>query len=301
MQHQRKTGSARIDEILNYATADTWVARANRLVRLQKAQAPGVHEHAVRMGDNAVRLARDVGIHENRLELIRAACVLHDIGKIAVSEAIIDKPGLLQPDERREIERHTEYGVSLLSTRDTPQAVLDIAGYHHERYDGRGYQRLAGEAIPFLARIAAIVDVHEALTAKRAYKPAMTEADALAMMISPEGPPKLGRAAFDPFLLRRFVALRLRDPSFDAPPQLRADFWRYASSEPMADFGPEGHPEGFEIRKSGVRMRFEEGEDGVKMLRTITRPNGDVVTDLPRLRGLDLDRPARFSMAAAMR
>ena len=95
--------------------------------------------------------------------------------------------------------------------------MLDVAKYHHERYgDEHGYFGVAGENIPYAARIVAVADVHEALTAKREYKPPMPEGDALSMMTAKTEAPALGRAAFDPFLLRRFVAMRLRDPSLDA-------------------------------------------------------------------------------------
>jgi HD-GYP domain-containing protein (c-di-GMP phosphodiesterase class II) len=107
------------------------------------------------------------------VERIRAAGVLHDIGKLGVADAILFKPGTLTVDEWAEIRRHSELGARILAHANLP----DIAAWvlaHHERMDGHGYPNgLAGEAIPLEARILAVADAYEAMTAERAYRCAM--------------------------------------------------------------------------------------------------------------------------------
>jgi putative two-component system response regulator len=100
---------------------------------------------------------------------------MHDIGKIAIGDAILLKPGKLSPEERAVMEQHTAWGYRLLANgkSDLIRAAADIAMYHHERWDGSGYPRgLAGAEIPLLGRIAAVADVFDALTSERPYKQA---------------------------------------------------------------------------------------------------------------------------------
>ena len=106
---------------------------------------------------------------------LKAAGYLHDIGKVAVPDAILLKPEQLTPDEREKMQRHTVIGDALCGRFRSLGRVREIVRHHHERLDGTGYpDGLRGEAIPFLAQIVGLVDAFDALTSVRPYKPALT-------------------------------------------------------------------------------------------------------------------------------
>lgn len=125
--------------------------------------------------------------------------MIHDIGKLAVPDAILGKQGLLTPGERVEMQGHVLHGVALASQSDMLGRAAPVLIAHHERYDGSGYPRgLKGEEIPFEARLFALIDVFDALTSVRVYKPALSLEEALAKMAEGRG------AHFDPDLFDRF-------------------------------------------------------------------------------------------------
>lgn len=271
----------RLVAFLSGAAGDSWERRRARMVALQDERRPGVALHAERVAHHARLLALDVGMTEAAAAAIHEAALLHDMGKLAVSESVLYKNGPLDQDERREVQMHAAYGFGLLDVPGAPEVVLDVAKYHHERYgDEHGYFGVAGENIPYAARIVAVADVHEALTAKREYKPPMPEGDALSMMTAKTEAPALGRAAFDPFLLRRFVAMRLRDPSLDATVAQRTGLEEFARSDPMEDLGSR---KDLQISRAGHRLHYVVDETGHRTLSAMTRPNGSKMTEFPRL------------------
>ena len=109
--------------------------------------------------------------------------LFHDIGKIAIRDDVLLKPGKLTPDEFKEIQRHPVAGRELLKGMRTIEAAMPIVYHHHERYDGSGYpEGRMGENIPLLARVASVADVYDALTTSRPYRAAMTRSEALDVM-----------------------------------------------------------------------------------------------------------------------
>lgn len=139
-------------------------------------------EHVRRVADMSAAIARELGMTNDEVDLIRLAVRLHDVGKIGVSDAILMKPGRLEPDELAAMRRHTLEGSQILSGSRFPllQMAEAIARCHHERWDGLGYPHgLKGEDIPLPARIASVADVYDALTSKRYYKPAWTPQEAV--------------------------------------------------------------------------------------------------------------------------
>ncbi len=142
-------------------------------------------EHVNRMAAIAALLAAQLGLHPDRVELVRAAAPMHDVGKIGTSADILRKPGPLTDEERTEMERHTVVGHQIFAHFESELSRLAavIALTHHERYDGSGYPRgLVGEEIPLEGRITAIADVFDALLTDRSYRPAMTIDEAVAVI-----------------------------------------------------------------------------------------------------------------------
>ena len=163
--------------------------------------------HIQRMSHYCVLIAERVGLDPDRCEQIRIASSLHDVGKIGVPDHILLKPGPLDDDERKIMQRHCEIGHRILggSTAPVLNLACTIALTHHERLDGGGYPKgLAGEAIPLEGRIAAIADVFDALTTTKVYRPAFSMSKALTMMKEERG------KHFDPTLLDVFLGERGR-------------------------------------------------------------------------------------------
>jgi putative two-component system response regulator len=158
--------------------------------------------HIARMSSYCAMLARLAGLAAPRVEQIRIASPMHDVGKIGIPDRILQKPGRLTPDERLVMEKHAEIGHAILAGSGVE--LLDLAALmaltHHERVDGTGYpNRLAGDAIPLEGRIAAVADVFDALTSDRVYRPAFEPSDALELMCKERG------RQFDEGLLDLFV------------------------------------------------------------------------------------------------
>jgi putative nucleotidyltransferase with HDIG domain len=140
----------------------------------------GTARHSETVGRYAEQIARALRWDIGRVERVRAAGILHDIGKLGISDATLHKPGRLSPEEWDEMRRHPELGARILEHAN----LRDIASWvlaHHERVDGTGYpRRLAGAQIPPEARILAVADAYEAMTADRPYRRALGHAEARA-------------------------------------------------------------------------------------------------------------------------
>jgi diguanylate cyclase (GGDEF)-like protein/putative nucleotidyltransferase with HDIG domain len=140
----------------------------------------GTARHSQTVGRYAERVARELGLPPDRVERIRVAGVLHDIGKLGIADAILQKPGKLTEAEWTEIRRHPELGARILDHANLRDVATWVRG-HHERVDGAGYpDRLAGDRIPLESRILAVADTYEAMTADRPYRKAMDPAAARA-------------------------------------------------------------------------------------------------------------------------
>ncbi len=145
-------------------------------------------EHTHRVADLTIALARRMGFSEPELGHIRRGALLHDIGKMGIPDSILQKPGPLTPEEQAIMQTHPEKAWQVLSQIDYLVPALDIPYCHHEKWDGSGYPRgLKGEEIPPAARLFAVVDVYDALTSDRPYRPAWTKAEALAYIREQSG------------------------------------------------------------------------------------------------------------------
>ena len=144
--------------------------------------------HTQRVTDAAVKLARRLGFSEAELVHVRRGAVLHDIGKMAIPDSILLKPGPLTPEEWDIIRQHPRFAYELLSPIPYLGPALDIPHYHHERWDGSGYPHsLKDNQIPLPARLFSVVDVYDALTSHRPYRPAWKPDDAIAYISNQRG------------------------------------------------------------------------------------------------------------------
>ncbi len=194
-------------------------------------------EHLQRVRVYAMALAKELGLSDDETEALRAASVLHDIGKLAVPEHIISKPGKLTPEEFEKMKIHPIVGAEILEQVDFPYPVVPIVRAHHEKWDGSGYPYgLTGEAIPIGARILAAVDCLDALASDRQYRKALPLDDAMAKVVADSG------KSFDPkvvaILHRRYIELEklATEQPLQAPPKLSTDIKVERGSAPAAGF-----------------------------------------------------------------
>jgi putative two-component system response regulator len=192
------TGLERTEHELRRSREET----IHRLARAAEFRNLETGRHIDRVSRYCALLAERVGLEPARSELLRLASPLHDLGKIAIPDRILLKPGPLTPDERRQMEAHAEVGHRMLS--DSGQELLELGALvaltHHERFDGGGYPcGLAEEEIPLEGRITAVADVFDALTSDRVYRPPLTVEETLRIMRDGRG------THFDPLVLDAFL------------------------------------------------------------------------------------------------
>lgn len=205
---RRKALRREVDERnddLRRALSELEIAQAETVRRLSMAvefRDEDTGAHIERIGRFSKLLSEAIGMSPDFCARISHAAPLHDVGKVAIPDAILLKPGPLTPEERAIVETHTEEGHRLL--RGSSSSILDmgatIALSHHERWDGGGYPRgIAAEKIPIEGRIVAIADVFDALTSHRVYRDAFSVEEAVQMMLDESG------RHFDPVLLHAFM------------------------------------------------------------------------------------------------
>ncbi|MCA9203232.1 MAG: response regulator [Pirellulaceae bacterium] len=174
-----------------------------RLLNASRYRDEETGAHVRRTGLYSEVLSAALGWPEEQVEYIRMAAPMHDVGKIGIPDAILRKPGKLTADEIAIMRTHTQIGAGMLAGSETPVLGLayEIALNHHEHWDGNGYPRgIAGTDIPEAARIVSIVDVYDALSHDRIYRPAMPEKKVLSMLregIGSQFEPRIGEAFFD--------------------------------------------------------------------------------------------------------
>ena len=164
---------------------------------------PSTAGHSDRIADYAIRLAEDLHLNDDDLEILRMASFLHDIGKVGVPDAILTKPGLLTLEERAVMNQHPVLGENICAPLKSLRRVLPMIRHHHERMDGSGYpDGLRGRQIPLKARILQIADIFDALTTDRPYRQAMPREKALHVLSR-----EANYGWLDISLVQRFCAL----------------------------------------------------------------------------------------------
>jgi diguanylate cyclase (GGDEF)-like protein/PAS domain S-box-containing protein len=157
-------------------------------------------QHSLRVSELCLGMGEALGLQEYENEELKLVGLLHDIGKIAIDEKILNKPGKLTDDEWREIKRHPEIGYRILSTVNDMADMASYVLYHHERWDGKGYPKgLKGSEIPFVSRIISIADSYDAMTSERSYRGALSEEYAIGELQKNSG------LQFDPELVSVFI------------------------------------------------------------------------------------------------
>jgi HD-GYP domain-containing protein (c-di-GMP phosphodiesterase class II) len=165
------------------------------------------HRHSERVAAFAVRLARQLGMSADEGSVVELSALLHDVGKIGVPDAILNKPGKLTDEEFAEMRRHPAHGAAILANIQSAKVTELLPGvkYHHERWDGTGYpEGLRGEQIPLLGRILAVADFLDALTSERAYRKGLSIDDVVQMIREQAG------SAFDPRVVEAAASLHER-------------------------------------------------------------------------------------------
>jgi putative nucleotidyltransferase with HDIG domain len=202
-----RTAVARMHDDVAHLTRinSIYLSTIETLAQAVDARDQVTHDHIRRVQKNAMRLAREVGLNEDQqLRALEAAALLHDTGKLAIPEHILNKPDVLTPAEFEVMKRHAVIGADILSSIDFPFPVVPIVRHHHESWDGSGYpDGLRGDEIPMAARILSVVDCFDALTSDRPYRGALTPEKALAVILERRG------VMYDPVVVD--ALLRIKD------------------------------------------------------------------------------------------
>ncbi|EGW39567.1 diguanylate cyclase domain protein [Desulfosporosinus sp. OT] len=161
---------------------------------------PREEKHSQRVSELCQHIGQAIGFSEIEVSRLKVVGLLHDIGKIAIEEGILNKPGKLTDLERNEIKRHPDIGFRILNSSNDMLEIADCILAHHERWDGTGYPKgLKGEAIPRIARVIALADSYDAMTSERSYRKALSEKEVLKEIQENAG------TQFDPEIARIFI------------------------------------------------------------------------------------------------
>ena len=173
------------------------------LARSIEGKDPYTHGHCERLAEYSTRLGNQLGLSEDHITALRRAGIVHDVGKIAVPDAILLKPGRLTEEEWKIVREHPVVGERICAPLKSFRLVLPIIRHHHEKIDGSGYpDGLRGDAIPITARVMQIVDVFDALTTERPYKKAFSDHEALQTMKE-----EVAKGWWDPYIFDQFDRL----------------------------------------------------------------------------------------------
>jgi putative two-component system response regulator len=182
--------------------------------------------HSERLGECAVQFGESLGLGEQELQDLRIACLLHDIGKVAVPDSILLKPGLLDPEEMEIVKQHPVVGEKICAPLKSLRRILPVIRHHHERMDGSGYpDGLRGQQIPLHARILQIADIYDALTSERPYRIALSREEALEILRQ-----EALRGWIDFCLMREFLRVRQSDENFQGRRSMLASYYGVADA-----------------------------------------------------------------------
>jgi HD domain len=273
---------------LRRALSELEIAQAETVRRLSMAvefRDEDTGAHIERIGRFSTLLSEQVGMEEEFCARMVHAAPLHDVGKVAIPDAILLKPGRLTAQERAIVETHAEEGHRLL--KGSSSAILDLAATialsHHEKWDGSGYPRgVKGEAIPIEGRIVAIADVFDALTSDRVYRKAFAVEEAVEMMRSERG------RHFDPVLLDAFLEV-LGNSGPDAREHMRADPAEVADSA-LETFVTALARSDAEMAEGAIAQAIEDGVEALALPGEVIEPALRRVAELREQGEIDSER-----------
>jgi HD-GYP domain-containing protein (c-di-GMP phosphodiesterase class II) len=220
-----------------------YLATVSMLADAVEAKDPYTHGHCEMASRYARLVGERLGLADYEQAVVCYSALLHDVGKIGVSDGVLNKPGPLLPEERELVRAHVRVGHDLLLSVPALGPVADVVLHHHEWYDGTGYpDGLRGEEIPMAARVVAAVDAYCAMVTRRSYKEAYTEAHARAELVAGSG------TQFDPRVVEALLAV-LEDPQaadgdedFDAECGLLPEFLALTTGAGPVEFPPPPRP-----------------------------------------------------------
>jgi HD-GYP domain-containing protein (c-di-GMP phosphodiesterase class II)/methylmalonyl-CoA mutase cobalamin-binding subunit len=276
---------------LKRALSELEIAQAETVQRLSMAvefRDEDTGAHIERIGRFSVLLAENVGMDSEFCERLKHAAPLHDVGKVAIPDAILLKPGPLTPEERAIVETHAEEGHRLV--RGSSSSILDMAATialsHQEKWDGTGYPRgLKGEAIPIEGRIVAVADVFDALTSDRVYRKAFSIEEAVQMMREQRG------RHFDPVLLDAFMEVLGRSGP-DAREELRSDPVALVEST-LETFATALERGDAEMAEGAIATAIEDGISPTTLHAEVIGPSLRRINVLSEAREIDAEREHR--------
>lgn len=203
LNKQRKEMLSTLEMKINEKTEElkgVYFSVLSTLAQAMEKKDIGTYGHSRRVSQQSRMIAVALGLSEEERENLNTASLLHDIGKIGISDFILGKQGSLNEDEMRIVRSHPQKGVEILKPLKQFESILPAILHHHENYDGLGYpDGLIGENIPFLARIIAVADTYDAILSKRAYRSASKHEKAIKELIVYKG------KQFDPEVVNAFV------------------------------------------------------------------------------------------------
>lgn len=171
------------------------------LTRIIGLRDPHAEAHSSHVSDYSLAMARELKLTSSQIENLDLSARIHDIGKMAINEFVINKPGRFTEAEYIMVQHHTELGAKMIALLDLDPSIPSIVLHHHENFDGSGYpKKIKGEQIPLEARILRITDTYDALISNRGYRPAYSKRKALSIM-------QEDSRFFDPQLLELFFRL----------------------------------------------------------------------------------------------
>lgn len=198
-----RSSLARVEDATKHVEAikHLYLSTIETLATAIDAKDQVTHGHIRRVQHLALALARELGVRDqDQLQALEAAALLHDTGKLAIPEHILNKPGKLTRGEFEKMKEHASVGAEILSSINFPYPVVPIVRHHHENWDGTGYpDGLRATDIPVGARILAVVDCFDALTSDRPYRPRMSDRDAVAILVQRRA------SMYDPLVVDTFV------------------------------------------------------------------------------------------------
>lgn len=284
-----KTSLGRIEDANQHLTQvnKMYLSTIETLAMAIDAKDQITHGHIRRVQRLAVGLAKAVGVTEDlQIKAIEAAALLHDMGKLAIPEYILNKPGRLTANEFEVMKQHANIGADILGSIHFPYPVVPIVRHHHESWDGKGYpDGLKGVAIPLGARILSVVDCFDALTSDRPYRPRLSTEDAIAILVQRRG------TMYDPLVVDRFIEAQRELSATAAANENEAEALETIATKLRLSPELPASP----LVEAGERMPL----NALSLLRSIkASPAGNSLDDLGLILSRQLRRLTEFSTLA---